>query len=119
MAKIRPLEIISTMSGKVCMHSKMYFRTNPMNSTVTTGKLCYPSTSEPTADQQAAKDRFGIVSKAVRERIAAMTDAEKKALKSAARAAQAGSTFGYAFHKWNDEYDAEGNLISADPEVGE
>ena len=113
MAKIRPLEIISTMSGKVCMHSKMYFRTNTMNSTVTTGKLCYPSTAEPTENQEAAKARFAAVSTAIRARIAALTPTEKNSLKQAAKAAQAGSVFGYAFHKWNKEYDASGTLIDS------
>lgn len=113
MAKIRPLEIISTMSGKVCEHSKMYFRTNPMNSTVTTGKLCYPSSKELSAEQLAVQARFKAVTLAVRARIAAMTDADKKALRKAAIAAQAGSVFGYAFHKWNSEYDEDGVLIEA------
>lgn len=114
MAKIRPLEVISTMSGKVCEHSKMYFRTNPMNGTVTTGKMCYPSGKEPSADQLAAQARFKAVTLAVRARIAAMTDAEKKALRKAAMSAQAGSVFGYAFHKWNSEYDDDGVLIVAE-----
>lgn len=114
MAKIRPLEIISTMSGKVCMHSDVYFRTNSMNNTVTTGKLCYPSTATPTEDQVAAKARFRAVSTAIRTRIAALTTDEKKALRQAAKAAQAGSVFGYAFHKWNKEYDETGTLIESE-----
>lgn len=111
MAKIKPLEIISTMSGKVCMHSNMYFRTNSMNGTVTTGKLCYPSTAAPTTDQTAAKNRFKTVAAAIRTRIAALDTSAKAALKQAAKAARAGSVFGYAFQKWNSEYDSDGTLI--------
>ena len=37
------------MSKKVCMHSDVYFRTNRQTGKVTTGKLCYPSTKEPSA----------------------------------------------------------------------
>ncbi len=112
MAKIRPLEIISSMSGKVCMHSDMYFRTNTMNNTVTTGKICFPTAIASTADQIQAKNRFKLVSTAVRTRIAALTTDAKKAMKAAAKAARAGSVFGYAFNKWNDEYDETGALIS-------
>lgn len=113
MSKIRPLEIISSMSGKVCMHSDMYFRTNRMNNSVTTGKICFPSTTEPTADQTQAKARFATVSAAIRARIAGMTAEAKKALRTAARSAKAGSVFGYAFSKWNNEYDAQGALINS------
>ena len=116
MAKIKPLETISAMSGKVCMHSDVYFRTNTMNGQVTTGKICYPSTADPTADQLQAQARFKAVSIAVRSRIAALGDDAKKALKTAAKAARAGSVFGYAFHKWNDQYDASGTLIENDDE---
>ena len=119
MSKVRPVEVVASMSGKVCTHSKMYFRTNSFNGSVSTGKMCNPYKGEPSADQVAAKARFKAVTIAVRARIAAMTDAEKAKLKAAAKAAQAGSTFGYAMHKWNDEYDATGTVITPDPEEGE
>jgi len=112
MAKIRPLETISSMSGKVCMHSEIYFRTNTMNGVVTTGKMCYPSKTAATADQIAAKNRFKLVSTAIRTRLAALTATEKAAMKAAAKAARAGSLFGYAFQKWNSEYNASGALIT-------
>jgi len=112
MAKIKPLETISTMSGKVCMHSSIHFRTNTMNGVVTTGKICYPSKTAATADQIAAKNRFKLVSAAVRTRLAALTTDQKKAMKTAAKAARAGSVFGYAFQKWNSEYDETGALIT-------
>lgn len=112
MSKIRPLEVISSMSGKVCTHSKMYFRTNSFNGNVSTGKMCYPYKGEASDDQKAAKARFKAVVLAVRARLAALTDAEKAKMKLAAKAVQAGSVFGYAFHKWNSEYDASGALIT-------
>lgn len=118
MAKIRPLEIISSMSGKVCMHSDMYFRTNTMNNTVSTGKICFPSTKPATEDQIQAKNRFKAVVAAVRARIAALETDAKAALKKAAKAARAGSVFGYAFQKWNNEYDETGSLITT-PSDGE
>jgi len=114
MAKIRPLETISSMSGKVCMHSDIHFRTNRMNGVVTTGKICYPSTATPTADQIAAKNRFKLVSTAIRTRLAALTATEKAAMKAAAKAVRAGSVFGYAFKKWNSEYNDSGALITND-----
>jgi len=112
MAKIKPLEIISNMSGKVCMHSEMYFRTNTMNGVVTTGKICYPTSTAATTDQIAAKNRFKLVAAAIRTRLAALTTDQKKAMKQAAKAARAGSVFGYAFQKWNSEYDNAGALIN-------
>jgi len=112
MAKIKPLETISSMSGKVCMHSDIYFRTNTMNGVTTTGKICYPNTAAATADQIAAKNRFKLVSTAVRTRLAALTADAKKAMKNAAKAARAGSVFGYAFQKWNNEYNDAGTLIT-------
>ena len=111
MAKIKPLAIIETMSGKVCMHSDMYFRTNKQTSKVHTGKLCNPSTKAPSAAQIAVRNRFKKVAAAVRTRLetpatlAAIT-AEYKAQTSI------GSLFGYAFHKWKDEYDQNGDLIN-------
>ena len=112
MSQIRPLEVISSMSGKVCTHSKMYFRTNSFNGNVSTGKMCFPFKGGASEDQQAVRARFKKVVTAIRARIAAMTDAEKAKLKAAAKATQAGSVFGYAFHKWNSEYDASGQLIT-------
>lgn len=111
MSKVRPVEVVASMSGKLCTHSKMYFRTNSFNGQVSTGKMCFPFKGEPTEDQVAAKARFKAVTTAVRARIAAMSDTEKAKLKAAAKAAQAGSVFGYAMHKWNSEYDATGSLI--------
>ena len=110
MAEIRPMELIKSMSKKVCMHSEVYFRTNKQTGKTTTGKLCNPSDKEPSAAQTAAKARFAKVAAAVR---AILTDPEQKARLKAEYKTQTkiGSLFGYAMHKLNSDYDAEGNVI--------
>ena len=110
MAEIRPMELIKSMSKKVCMHSDVYFRTNKQTGKTTTGKLCNPSDKEPSAAQTAAKARFAKVVAAVR---AILTDPEQKARLKAEYKAQTkiGSLFGYAMHKLNDQYDENGDKI--------
>ena len=56
------------MKKKVCMHSDVYFRTNKKTGKVYTGKLCNPSTKEPSAAQTAAKARFAKMSAQVAQR---------------------------------------------------
>ena len=110
MAKIKPMALIESMSKKVCMHSDVYFRTNKQTGTTYTGKLCNPSTQEPSAAQTAAKARFAKVVAAVRT---ILTDPTEKAKLKAEFKAQTkiGSLFGYAMHKLNGNYDANGDLI--------
>ena len=110
MAKIKPLATIENMSGKVCMHSNVYFRTNKVTGKVSTGKLCNPSTKPASADQLAVRSRFEKVQAAVRERL---ENPQTKAKMEAEYKAQTtyGSLFGYCFHKWNDEYDEHGDPI--------
>lgn len=111
MAKVKPLEIIKGLCGKVCEHSDMYFRTNRQTGEVFTGKVCYPSEDEPSVEQVAVRGRFRKVSTAIRARIAALESDAKAALVAAYKAQhKIGSLFGYAFRKWNDEYDANGDL---------
>ena len=88
------------MSKKVCMHSDVYFRTNRQTGKVTTGKLCYPSTKEPSAAQTTAKARFAKVAAAIRT---LLTDPTEKAKLLAEYKAQhkVGSLFGYAMKKLN------------------
>ena len=85
MSKIKPIAIIDTMSGKVCEHSDMYFRTNKQTGDVFTGKLCNPSTAAPTEAQIKAKERFAKVAEAVR---AIMADPEQRATYEAKYKAQ-------------------------------
>ena len=78
---------------------------------VTTGKLCNPSTKEPSAAQIKAKERFAKVSAAVRA-ILAGTSEQKTQLEAEYKAQHKyGSLFGYAMHKLNFDYDADGEKI--------
>ena len=111
MAFIKPMALIESMSKKVCEHSDVYFRTNKKTGKVTTGKLCYPSTKEPSAAQIAAKARFAKVSAAVRA-ILAGTSEQKTQLETEYKAQHKyGSLFGYAMHKLNANYDENGDKI--------
>ena len=110
MAQIKPMALIESMSKKVCMHSDVYFRTNKQTGVTYTGKLCNPSVSEPSAAQSAAKARFAKVAAAVRTILANPT--EKAKLKAEFKSqTKIGSLFGYAMHKLNGNYDANGDLI--------
>ena len=110
MADIKPMALIESMSKKVCMHSDVYFRTNKQTGKTTTGKLCNPSDAEPSANQIAAKARFAKVVAAVRT---ILSDPTQKAQLKAEYKSQhtIGSLFGYAMHKLNSNYDANGDLI--------
>ena len=112
MSKIIPISIVQSMSGKVCEHSDMYFRTNKQTGAVSTGKVCYPSDAAPTAAQIKAKERFAKLSAAVDE---ILQDPEQKANYLAAYKAQhkVGSLRGYVFKKISPLYDADGELKAA------
>ena len=111
MALIKPMELIKSMSKKVCMHSDVYFRTNRQTGKTFTGKLCYPSTKEPSAAQTAAKARFAKVVAAVRTILD--NPAEKAKLQAEYKAqTRIGSLFGYAMHKLNANYDENGDPIN-------
>ena len=104
------MALIESMSKKVCEHSDVYFRTNKQTGATYTGKLCNPSTKEPSASQTAAKARFAKVVAAVRTILNDPT--EKAKLKAEFKAQnKIGSLFGYAMHKLNGNYDANGDLI--------
>ena len=110
MAKIKPMSLIESMSKKVCMHSDVYFRTNKQTGVTYSGKLCNPSTEEPSAAQIAAKARFAKVVAAVRAILA--DPAEKAKLKAEFKSqTKIGSLFGYAMKKLNGNYDENGDLI--------
>ena len=111
MAKIKPMALIESMSKKVCEHSDVYFRTNKKTGVTYSGKLCNPSTKEPSAAQIAAKARFAKVSAAVRA-ILAGTSEQKTQLEAEYKAQnECGSVFGYAMHKLSDLYDGSGDPI--------
>ena len=110
MAFIKPMALIESMKKKVCMHSDVYFRTNKQTGVTTTGKLCNPSDKAPTAEQLAVRARFTKVQAAIRAILADPTEKTKlqAEFKSQTRY---GSLFGYAMHKLNGNYDANGDLI--------
>ena len=111
MSEIKPMALIESMRKKVCEHSDVYFRTNKRTGKVTTGKLCNPSTKEPSSAQIAAKARFTKVQAAVRA-ILAGTSEQATQLRAEYKAqTKYGSLFGYAMHKLNGNYDKNGDLI--------
>lgn len=59
MSKIKPMELIARMSGKVCGHSNTYFAYR--NGTHYTGTICNPCTKEPTEKQMEVRRRFAQI----------------------------------------------------------
>ena len=110
MALIKPMALIESIRKKVCMHSDVYFRTNKQTGVTTTGKLCYPSDKPASAQQTAARERFAKVQAAVRTILADPTE-QAKLLAEFKSQTKIGSLFGYAMHKLNGNYDANGDLI--------
>ena len=110
MARITPMDLIKSMTSKICMHSDVYFRTNRQTGKTSTGKICHPSDKAPSVAQTAAKARFAKVSAAVR---LVLNDPTEKAKLDAEFKSQTkyGSLFGYAMHKLNDNYDANGDPV--------
>jgi hypothetical protein len=111
MARIKPMALIESMSQKVCMHSDVYFRTNKQTGVTYSGKLCNPSTKEPSVNQTAARARFAKVSAAVRAILAGTSEQKTQLVAGYNAQNKYGSLFGYAMHKLNDQYDANGDLI--------
>lgn len=109
MSKIKPIAIIQSMSGKVCEHSDMYFRTNRQTQKVYTGKICNPSNTAPSEAQVRVMNRFAKISAAVQELLA---DPAEYAKWEKAYLAQhkIGSLNGYVFAKINHQYDENGEL---------
>ena len=56
MSKIKPMGLVESMSGKICGHSDMYFFRK--NGKVFSGKICNPSTKDPSANQLTAQNKF-------------------------------------------------------------
>jgi len=105
------MELIKSMSKKVCEHSDVYFRTNKKTGKVSTGKLCNPSTKEPSVNQAAARARFAKVSAAVRAILAGTSEQKTQLVAEYNAQHKIGSLFGYAMHKLNGNYDASGDPI--------
>jgi hypothetical protein len=56
MSKFKPMELIASMSGKICGHSNKYFAVR--NGTQYTGTICNPYKGEPTEKQIAVRQKF-------------------------------------------------------------
>jgi hypothetical protein len=92
MAKYIPMELLLSLSGKLCGHSDVYFANR--NGTLYTGKICNPFTGEPSALQIAQRNKF----KQVVIAIAALTQEEKDAYETAFRKQKEYKTLrGYMF----------------------
>ena len=111
MSEIKPMALIESMRKKVCEHSDVYFRTNKRTGKVYTGKLCNPSTKEPSENQVKAKARFTKVQAAVRAILAGSSEQKTQLVAEYNAQNKIGSLFGYAMHKLNSNYDSAGDLI--------
>ena len=101
MAKFKPIDLIKSLSGKLCSHSDVYFAKK--GKTLYTGKLCNPRTKPFSAEELARQDKFRQARAAVltltQEQIAEYATAFKNQTKYA-------SLQGYMFAK---EYEKLGN----------
>lgn len=92
MARYVPMELLLSMSGKLCSHSDVYFANR--KGTLYTGKICNPFTGEPSALQIAQRNKF----KQVLQAIAGLTQVEKDAYEIAFQKQKAYKTLrGYMF----------------------
>ena len=93
MAKYTPMDLIKSLSGKVCSHSDTYFANR--YGTKYTGKICNPYTGEPSADQVKPRTLFATA----RANVKALTDSEKSEYAAAFKSNKAGykSLNGYIF----------------------
>ncbi|MBR0065081.1 MAG: hypothetical protein IJQ06_05750 [Paludibacteraceae bacterium] len=74
MSQVKPMGLIESMSGKICGHSDMYFFRK--NGKVFSGKICNPSTKEPTSAQTAQRTKFATAHANAQ---AALADATQRA----------------------------------------
>ena len=111
MAKIKPIDTVKSMSGKVCEHSDMYFRSNKQTDKVVTGKICNPSEAEPSEAQLRVQNRFAKLADAAR---AILADPEQRTKYETAYRKQRriGSLLGYVIKKIKSQYDENGDLIA-------
>lgn len=74
MSQVKPMGLVESLSGKLCSHSDLYFFRK--NGKVFSGKMCYPSTKEPSANQLAQRTKFATARANAKTAIA---DTEQKA----------------------------------------
>ena len=58
MAKIKPMALIESMSGKVCQHSDTSFVRNKKTGKIHTQKMCNPYEGPASASQIATRTKF-------------------------------------------------------------
>ena len=94
MSQIKPMELVESMSGKICGHSDMYFFRK--NGKVFSGKRCYPSTKDPSEAQLAVQSKFKTAHANAKS---VLEDPEQRATYEAAFKAQKKyySLYGYVF----------------------
>ena len=111
MATIKPIATVKSMSGKVCEHSDMYFRSNKQTDKVVTGKICNPSEAEPSEAQIRVQNRFAKLADAAR---AILADPEQRTKYETAYRKQrrVGSLLGYVIKKIKSQYDENGDPIA-------
>ena len=92
MAKFKPIEVLKSLSGKVCGHSDMYFAEK--KGTRYTGKICNPRTKAYSADELARQSKFAAATAAVK----ALTSEQKAAYAEAFAGQKKYKTlYGYMF----------------------
>lgn len=79
MARYVPIELIQSLSGKVCEHSDTYFARR--NNTLYTVKRCNPRTKPFSATEKQRQDNFKTASA---NTVAALADESKRATYQAA-----------------------------------
>lgn len=111
MATIKPIDTVKSMSGKVCEHSDIYFRSNKQTDKVVTGKICNPSEAEPSEAQLRVQNRFAKLADAAR---AILADPEQRTKYETAYRKQrrVGSLLGYVIKKIKSQYDENGDPIA-------
>jgi hypothetical protein len=80
MAKIEPMDLVKSLSGKLCGHSDISFAKK--GDTQYTMKRCNKRSSEPTEAELAQRAKFAAVSAAVNARLKANDPADLAAFKA-------------------------------------
>lgn len=79
MALIKPMELLTSLSGKICGHSNKYFAVR--NGTQYTGTICNPYTGEPTEKQIQVRNKFAQTIEAINNLTEEQREAYKEAFK--------------------------------------
>ena len=77
MSKVKPMQLLSELRGKICGHSNTYFAVR--YGTQYTGTICNPYTGDPTEAQVAQRERFAQA----KANVAALSTEEKQTYREA------------------------------------